>query len=173
MSPSSKKIKIGLISDTHGYLDPRIYQYFEHVDEIWHAGDIGNIELLQELQDFKNTKSVYGNIDDLRLQQLLPEVYVEDIEGLKMMMIHIAGQPPRYAKGIKALLKEHQPDVLICGHSHILKIQRDSQANLIYINPGAAGKQGFHKKRTLIRCSIQAGRLQEMEVIELGLRGKA
>lgn len=164
--------RIGLISDTHGYLDPAVFKYFEDMDEIWHAGDIGHGQVLDQLGQFKPTKAVFGNIDTPEFQCKLPEVHIEIIDGLKVLMIHIAGQPPRYAKGIKRLLKKHSPDVLICGHSHILKVARDPEANLIYINPGAAGKQGFHKKRTLIRCAIQEGRLQEMEVIELGLRGK-
>ncbi len=166
-------VKIGLISDTHGFLDPLVFKYFENVDQIWHAGDIGTHQLLKELESFKPTKSVFGNIDDGAMQRDLPEVYTEEIEGLKLLMIHIAGKPPRYAKGIKSLINEHCPDVLICGHSHILKVERDPQSNLIFINPGAAGQQGFHKKRTLIRFSIDEGQLKNMEVIELGLRGRA
>lgn len=165
--------KIGLISDTHSHLDKSVFKYFEQVDEIWHAGDIGEQTVLQQLSAFKTTKAVYGNIDDQYLQRTLPEVYTEEVDGLKLLMIHIAGKPPYYAKGIKALLTKHQPDLLICGHSHILKVERDPKADLIYINPGAAGQQGFHKKRTIMRFDIDKGHIKNMEVIELGTRGKA
>ena len=165
--------KIGLISDTHGYLDPSVFKYFDQVDEIWHAGDIGESGVLDQLKAHKTTKAVFGNIDTPQYQRDLPEVLIEDINGLKIMMIHIAGKPPRYAKGIKGLLKEHQPQVLICGHSHILKVERDPAIPLIYINPGAAGQQGFHKKRTIMRFAIEEGQLKNMEVIQLGSRGKA
>lgn len=165
--------KIGLISDTHGHLDPAVFKHFELIDEIWHAGDIGESNVLEDLNSFKPTKAVFGNIDILEYQRELPEILIEEIEGLKVMMIHIAGKPPRYAKGIKAKLKQYQPDVLICGHSHILKVERDPAIPLIYINPGAAGQQGFHKKRTIMRFDIEEGQLKNMEVIELGSRGRA
>jgi len=166
-------IKIGLISDTHGFLDPKVEKHFSEVDEIWHAGDIGENEVLGKLQKLKTTKAVFGNIETVEMQRNLPEVHTEEIQGLKIMMIHIAGKPGRYAKGINDLLRKHQPDVLICGHSHILRVERDPKHKLIFINPGAAGQQGFHKKRTIMRFAIDQGKLKNMEVIELGTRGKA
>jgi len=165
--------KLGLISDTHGFLDPKVAKHFSDVDEIWHAGDIGESGVLEKLQSFKPIKVVYGNIETQERQQALPEVIVENVEELKFMMIHIAGQPGRYAKGINQLIKTHQPDVLICGHSHILRVERDQKHQLMYINPGAAGQQGFHKTRTLLRFKIEGARLLDMEVIELGSRGRA
>ena len=166
-------VRIGLISDTHGFFDSKVEKHFNEVDQIWHAGDIGENAVLEKLQAFKSTRAVFGNIETQKMQESLPEIHIEEIEGIKMMMIHIAGRPGRYSKGITTLLKEHQPKVLICGHSHILRVERDPKFDLIYINPGAAGQQGFHKKRTLLRFSIDNGVLKHMEVIELGIRGKA
>lgn len=166
-------IRIGLISDTHGFFDLKVEKHFNEVDQIWHAGDIGENAVLEKLQAFKPTRAVFGNIETQKMQQSLPEIHIEEIEGVKLMMIHIAGRPGRYSKGITTLLKEHQPNVLICGHSHILRVESDPKFDLIYINPGAAGQQGFHKKRTLLRFSIDNGVLKHMEVIELGIRGKA
>lgn len=165
--------KIGLISDTHGFFDPKVKNHFAEVDEIWHAGDIGEQSVLQKLQDLKPVKVVFGNIETPEMQRELPEIYIESIEGLKFLMIHIAGRPGRYAKGLTSLLKKEKPDVLICGHSHILRVERDPKHELIYINPGAAGQHGFHRKRTLIRFEIGGGQLNNMEVIELGTRGRA
>ena len=129
--------------------------------------------LYQKLQDLKPVKVVFGNIETPEMQRELPEIYIESIEGLKFLMIHIAGRPGRYAKGLTSLLKKEKPDVLICGHSHILRVERDPKHELIYINPGAAGQHGFHRKRTLIRFEIGGGQLNNMEVIELGTRGRA
>ena len=165
--------KIGLISDTHGFFDPKVKNHFAEVDEIWHAGDIGEQSVLQKLQDLKPVKVVFGNIETPEMQRELPEIYIESIEGLKFLMIHIAGRPGRYAKGLTSLLKKEKPDVLICGHSHILRVERDPKHELIYINPGAAGQHGFHRKRTLIRFEIGGGQLKNMEVIELGTRERA
>ena len=165
--------KIGLISDTHGFFDPKVKNHFAEVDEIWHSGDIGEQSVLQKLQDLKPVKVVFGNIETPEMQRELPEIYIESIEGLKFLMIHIAGRPGRYAKGLTSLLKKEKPDVLICGHSHILRVERDPKHELIYINPGAAGQHGFHRKRTLIRFEIGGGQLNNMEVIELGTRGRA
>jgi len=166
-------ISIGLISDTHGFLDQNVFKHFDIVDEIWHAGDIGENGVLDNLSAFKPCKAVFGNIDTIEMQRSLPEVLVETIEGVKIMMIHIAGRPGRYAKGISALIKQHQPHLLICGHSHILRVERDAKHNLLYINPGAAGQHGFHQKRTLIRFRLDQTKIENMEVIDLGRRGKA
>jgi putative phosphoesterase len=165
-------ISIGLISDTHGFLDQNVYKHFDIVDEIWHAGDIGENSVLEDLSTFKPCKAVFGNIDTIEMQRSLPEVLIETIEGVKIMMIHIAGRPGRYAKGVSALIQQHQPHLLICGHSHILRVERDAKHNVLYINPGAAGQHGFHQKRTLIRFTIDQGKVNNMEVIELGRRGR-
>lgn len=166
-------LKIGLIADTHGFFDPKLKKHFEEVDEIWHAGDIGEMVVLEKLQSMKPVEVVHGNIETPQIQRSLPEVIVASKEGLKLMMIHIAGRPGRYAKGIDSLLKKHQPDLLICGHSHILRVERDPRYNMIYLNPGAAGQQGFHKKRTILLFTIDSGKLKDMKAVELGVRGKA
>ena len=166
-------MRIGLISDTHSFLDEKVYQYFKECDEVWHAGDIGDITVLEALSKFKPVRAVYGNIDGPEVKAKCPEKQIFDIDGLKVYMIHIGGTPPRYAKGIKADLKKEQPQLFICGHSHILKVMPDETLNkMLYMNPGAAGRQGFHKMRTLLRFDIIGGKLQNLEAIELGKRGQ-
>ena len=165
-------MKIGLISDTHGYLDEKIYTYFKECDEIWHAGDIGDFSILEKLRSFKNVRAVYGNIDgnDLRLV-LKPELRF-DVEGLHVWIIHIGGHPPNYTPAIKKRIKIIMPNLLICGHSHILRVMPDTNlVNFLYLNPGAAGIQGFHKIRTIIRFSIKDKKVKDMQAIELGSRG--
>ncbi len=164
-------MKIGLLSDTHGFLDEKIFSYFAHVDEIWHAGDIGAISLLHELNNFKPTVAVYGNIDDTEMQSAAPENHLLEREGLKILMTHIAGKPPTYNQRVKKLINEYEPGLLICGHSHILKVQADPVHHLLYMNPGAAGIHGFHQVKTLLRFDIEAGKPKNLEVIELGKRG--
>ena len=166
-------MKIGLISDTHSFLDEKVFQYFEPVDEIWHAGDIGDIQVANQLEKFKTFRAVYGNIDGLEIRQKYPEMLIFTIEQVKVLIIHIGGYPSRYAKGIKNLLLEQKPKLFICGHSHILKVMPDPKLdNLLHINPGAAGQQGFHHMRTLVRFDIDSGRMKNLEVIELGMRGR-
>jgi len=163
--------RIGLISDTHSYLDPLVFDYFENCDEIWHLGDIGSESIITELQNFKPLRVVYGNIDTPYLQKTLPEVDVFDLEGLKVMLIHIGAIPPRYNPKIKALLKKHSPNLFLCGHSHILKVIKDpNTVGLVYINPGAAGKHGFHHVRTLMKMELHDGKVVNLEVNELGKR---
>jgi uncharacterized protein len=165
-------MKIGLISDTHGYLDPKVFTHFKECDEIWHAGDIGTSSLANQLEEFKPLKAVYGNIDDTALQNRFPEDLVFQCEGMKVWMTHIGGAPPRYNPRIKKMIKDVNPDIFICGHSHILRVKRDpAYNNMFYINPGAAGNQGFHSMKTLIRMEINQKQIQSMEVIELGKRG--
>lgn len=166
-------MKIGLISDTHGFLDEKVFTHFEACDEIWHAGDIGEGEVLNRLKQFKPTLAVYGNIDTIEYQNTLPQILEFEREGVSVFMIHIGGKPPRYSKGVKALLKQAQPKLFICGHSHILKVMKDDQLNLLYMNPGAAGQQGFHQMRTLLRFDLEGGEIKNLEVIELGKRGRA
>lgn len=165
-------MKIGLISDTHGFLDERVYHHFKDCDEIWHAGDIGENQVLEKLQNFKPTRAVFGNIETTAMQNNLPEYISFEAGGVQVFMIHIGGKPPRYAKGVKALIKEHQPKVFICGHSHILKVMMDKELNTLYMNPGAAGKQGFHQMRTLLRFDVEDGSIKNLEVIELGKRSQ-
>ncbi len=166
-------MKIGLLSDTHGHLDTAIFEYFESVDEVWHAGDVGDMASYQKLNAFKPLVAVYGNIDPSVLRQHLPEQVYFERQGLKIWMIHIGGYPPRYEPGIKNRLDEMQPDLFVCGHSHILKVMPDNERKpLLHINPGAAGHQGFHMYRTIVRLQITDGRIHDLEVIKLGKRGK-
>ena len=164
--------KIGLLSDTHGYLDPKVFHYFQDCDEIWHAGDIGTLELLEALEAFKPTRAVYGNIDGAEIRTAAPENLIWDCEGLIVFMTHIGGYPGRYNARVREILDREKPGLYICGHSHILKIMPDKKRSLLHINPGAAGKHGFHKVKTLTRFTVADGRIDGLEVIELGLRGK-
>jgi len=165
-------MKIGLISDTHSHLDPKVLEYFQSVDEIWHAGDIGEVSVTQQLQQLKPLRAVYGNVDDKNLQALHPEDLWFDCEGLRIWITHIAGSPPNYNPRTKKILKEKSADVLICGHSHILKVIKDPKYNLHYINPGAAGNHGFHHTKTIMRFEILNKEIKNMEVIELRKRGQ-
>lgn len=166
-------MKIGLISDTHSYLDERVFHHFQNCDEIWHAGDIGENQVLEKLSEFKPTKAVFGNIDSPIMQKELPEYLILEYEGVKTLMIHIGGKPGKYAKGVRQLILEHQPKLFICGHSHILKVMMDRELGTLYMNPGAAGKHGFHQMRTLLRFDLKAGEIKNLEVIELGKRAQA
>jgi hypothetical protein len=165
-------MKIGLLSDTHSFLDPRIFEYFQEVDEIWHAGDIGDAAVADQLEKFKPFRAVFGNIDD----RILQSRYAEDLnfvcEGLSVLITHIGGSPPRYNARVKKLLTQQRPDIFICGHSHILQIKKDPALNnLLFINPGAAGNHGFHPVKTIVRFKINDRSIDSMEVIELGKRG--
>jgi putative phosphoesterase len=163
-------MKIGLLSDTHGYLDEKIYDYFSNCDEVWHAGDIGSKEILTDLERFKPLRAVYGNIDGKEIRTIFPEDLFFPCEGLQVWMTHIGGKPPRYTPRILKVLKGQAPDIFICGHSHILKIARDDRLNMLFLNPGAAGKQGFHKFRTIVRFTVTEKKITAMEAIELGKR---
>ncbi len=164
--------RIGLLSDTHSYLDPKIFKYFEEVDEIWHAGDIGSMEIIEQLEAFKPLRVVYGNIDGGKLRTEFPLDLRFECEGMQVWMTHIGGYPGRYNRRVRILMQEHAPDLFICGHSHILKVMPDKKHDLLHINPGACGIHGFHKVRTIVRFSIEDAILKDLEVIELGLRGK-
>ncbi len=164
-------MKIGLISDTHSHLDPKVFEYFKNVDEIWHAGDIGTLSLLEELEAFKPTVAVFGNIDGHEIRSASPEDQIFEREGVNVLMTHIAAKPPRYNPRVKKLITEHKPNILVCGHSHILKVQPDPANNLLFINPGAAGIHGFHQVKTLLRFDLEQGKPKSLEVIELGKRG--
>ena len=165
-------MKIGILSDTHGYLDKKIFDYFSDCDEIWHAGDIGDMTVANQLADFKPLRAVYGNVDGLQIRQIFPEELLFELAGMKIYMIHIGGRPGRYAKGVKSRLKQINPDIFVTGHSHILRIEKDTNlGGLLYMNPGAAGKQGLHKIKTLIRFDIVDKQAKNIQVIELGKRG--
>ncbi|MBO6524193.1 MAG: metallophosphoesterase family protein [Balneolaceae bacterium] len=167
-------IKIGLISDTHNYLDPQVFDYFKDCDEIWHAGDFGTIQIADKLKEIAPVLGVYGNIDgqDIRKEYPLHQRFERD--GIDFWMTHIGGIPGRYCIPIREEMENNTPDVFICGHSHILKVARDQEQNkMLYINPGAAGKQGFQEYRTVIRFEIDSGKIQNVEVINLGKAGVA
>jgi putative phosphoesterase len=159
--------RIGLISDTHNYLDEAVFKHFDQCDEIWHAGDFGTIALADRLAAFKPLKGVYGNIDGKDVREVYPEHLRFECEGVDVWITHIGGYPGRYSAPIKAQIVAHPPKLFITGHSHILKVMPDKNLDLLHINPGAAGKQGWHKVRTLIRFSISNGRIHDLEVIEL------
>ena len=163
---------IGLISDTHGYLDPAVLRHFEKVDEIWHAGDIGSAEVADVLESIKPLRAVYGNIDDREMQVRFPEHLRFECSGVQVWLTHIAGTPPRYTKHLRAGLERAPAGLLVCGHSHILKVMPDPQrSGMLYINPGAAGRQGFHHMRTILILKLEAGRVIDLAAVELGPRG--
>ncbi len=163
--------RIGILSDTHGFLDPPVFDYFNECDEIWHAGDFGN-EVGEALEGFKLLRGVHGNIDGDKVRKSYLGEVLFNCEEVKIFMTHIGGYPPRYEPGILNKLQNMLPDIFICGHSHILKITRDPGLNnLLCINPGAAGKAGLHKVRTIIRLKIEGKKIFDLEVIELGKRG--
>lgn len=160
--------RIGLLSDTHAYWDDKYFKYFEECDEIWHAGDIGSVELYEKLQSFRTFRGVYGNIDGQPLRNILPETNIFEIEGAKVFIKHIGGYPGKYAPMVKSMLMDEKPKLFVSGHSHILKVKFDKELDILHINPGAAGKYGFHKVRTLVRFSVDNGAFSDLEVVELG-----
>lgn len=161
-----------MISDTHGYLDETVFTHFEHCDEIWHAGDVGSTEILDRLVKFKPLRVVSGNIDGREIRQRSVENLRFELEGFRVWLTHIGGAPPRYNPVAGPILKADPPDIFVCGHSHILRVIRDPKlSNMLYINPGAAGNEGFHKMRTILRFTLESRKVKDMEVVELGLRG--
>lgn len=163
-------MKIGLLSDTHGHWDKRYGDHFKDCDEIWHAGDIGQEEIITRLAKIKPVRAVYGNIDDQRIRIQYPRIAVFMAEDVKVMLTHIGGYPGRYAPEVRAELYKERPGLFISGHSHILKVMFDESLNCLHINPGAAGISGFHQVRTLIRFGIEGKKIKDLEVIELGSR---
>ena len=164
--------RIGLISDTHGYVNPKIYTHFDECDEIWHAGDFGTIDVSIELEAFKPLRGVYGNVDGDSVRRVHPLDQRFELEGVNVFMTHIGGYPGRLERRVREEFKENPADLYICGHSHILKIMRDPKHNnLLHINPGAAGNQGFHKVCTLVRLTLDSGVIRDVQTIELGHRG--
>jgi hypothetical protein len=164
-------MRIGLLSDTHGWLDPRIKDHFAECDEIWHAGDIGSIGVAEELAEWKPLRAVYGNIDGGDLRKEFSEHQRFTMGGVRVWMTHIGGKPPRYDRSVIDELRASPPDLFICGHSHICSVQFDPNLNCLYMNPGAVGRHGWHKVRTILRFSLAAGKIKDLEVIELGPRG--
>lgn len=160
--------RIGLLSDTHSHLDEAIFKHFAQCDEIWHGGDFGFTDLIEKLQAFKPLKGVYGNIDNPKIRNQFPEVLSFTCEEVKVLMIHIGGYPGRYSALAKKEISLHKPKLFISGHSHILKIMYDKQNDCLHINPGAAGFQGWHQVRTLVRFTIDGDNIKDCEIIELG-----
>jgi putative phosphoesterase len=161
--------RIGLISDTHGFLDEAVFKHFENCDEVWHAGDFGS-DVAMRLKERKSLKGVFGNIDEQDIRSEFPEQLVFMCEDVKVLIRHIGGSPPRYNPEMKKELLHHKPQLFISGHSHILKVMFDEKINCLHMNPGAAGKQGWHKVRTIIRFAIDGKEIKNCEVIELGNR---
>ena len=159
-------MKIGLLSDTHSYLHPKVFEFFAECDEIWHCGDIGNIEILIQLQSFKPLRAVYGNIDGKDVRSQYNENELFSIDQTKVLMTHIGGYPSKYNPNALRLIKEHQPAIFVCGHSHILRVMYDKTHQLLYINPGAAGLEGFHKLITFLRFDLLNNTPGNMEVFE-------
>lgn len=159
--------RIGLLSDTHGYLDDKILNHLKDCDVIWHAGDIGEGMILEPLKKITETRAVWGNIDSPLKRKELPETDIFYCEDFKILMIHIAGKFESYTPQVRTLLKEHEPEILICGHSHILKIAQDKKLNLMYINPGAAGIYGFHTIRTLLLFDMDKHNISNLRVVEM------
>lgn len=158
--------KILLLSDTHGYIDDDILKYVKQADEVWHAGDIGNLEVTDAIKALKPLRAVYGNIDDAKARMEFPEHNRFTCEKVDVWMTHIGGYPGRYNPRIKAEINEKPPKLFICGHSHILKVMPDKKLNLLHMNPGAVGKQGLHKVRTMLRFTIDGDKIGNLEVVE-------
>lgn len=162
--------KILLISDTHNYLDKGLIKHIEAADEVWHAGDIGEIKLCREIEKIKPVRAVFGNIDGPDIRAIFPENLVFNCEQIRVAITHIAGSPGKYPSRVKELLLRSRPKLFICGHSHILKVMYDKEFGLLYMNPGACGVHGFHVKKTALRFEIEGTEIKNLAVIELGSR---
>jgi len=158
--------KILLLSDTHGYIDEDILKYVKRADEVWHAGDIGDLRVTDAIKDLKPLRGVYGNIDNTKIRAEFPEHNRFKCEDVKVLMTHIGGYPPKYNMQIRKALLQNPPRLFICGHSHILKVMPDKKLKLLHMNPGAVGKHGFHKVRTMLRFTIDGNTIDNLEVIE-------
>ena len=161
-------MKILLFSDTHDYFDEKLIKYIQSVDEVWHAGDIGTLEVCQQIEKIKPLKAVYGNIDGQEIRKVYPKNAIFMCEEVKVLITHIGGYPNKYNLEAQKLILQEKPALFICGHSHILKIMYDKQHTLLHLNPGAAGIQGFHQVKTALRFAINGTEIKNMEIIELG-----
>lgn len=159
-----------LLSDTHSHLDERILEYAQQVDEIWHCGDFGNMEIVEQLEKIKPLRGVYGNIDNHTIRASFPEVLRFTCENVEVLMIHIGGYPGKYSPLAKTEIQKQAPKLFISGHSHILKAMYDQKNTLLHLNPGACGKSGWHRMRTMMRFQINGDQIENLEVIELGSR---
>lgn len=162
--------KILLISDTHGNLDTKVFKYIESVDEVWHAGDIGTLEVCRQIEKLKPLRAVHGNIDGTEINKEYPEDQIFLCEHVKVLITHIGGYPGKYSPRARKLIEQEKPKLFICGHSHILKVMYDKSNDLLHLNPGAAGVHGFHNVKTLLRFVVEGSEIKDMEVIELGKR---
>ncbi len=162
--------KILLLSDTHGYMDEAILKYVAQADEVWHAGDIGNLEVTDKIREIKPLRAVHGNIDDPTIQKEFPEHNRFFCEEVDVWITHIGGYPSKYDRRVREEIKARPPKLFICGHSHILKVMSDKKLQLLHMNPGACGKHGFHHVRTLLRFVIDGDKISDLEVVELGKR---
>lgn len=165
-------MKIGLLSDTHGWIHPRLFEHFAGCDEIWHAGDIGNIETADTLAGFRPFKAVYGNVDNSLVRSVYKENLIFTVEEIRVWITHVGGTPGHYDRRVLTSIKDIHPDLFICGHSHIAKVMYDKKTGFLYVNPGAAGYNGFHKYMTAVRFQIDGKSIHDLEMIELGERGK-
>ncbi len=165
--------RVGLLSDTHSFLDEKVFQYFAECDEIWHAGDFGNMEVVDLLQDFKPLRGVYGNIDGQDIRREMPLDLRFECDGVPVFMTHIGGYPGRYEPRVRKILQEQPPvnGLFISGHSHILKVMPDKALGFLHINPGACGNEGWHKVKTLVRFTLDKGKISDLQIIEIGSRG--
>ena len=159
--------KISLLSDTHSVLDERFIPHLKHSDEIWHAGDIGSLEIYDKLNEISKVKAVYGNIDNHQIRITLASEVFFKCEGVKIYMTHIGGYPGKYSKTVKEKIEKTKPDIFICGHSHILKVMNDKINNLLFINPGAAGNHGIHQVKTIVKFIINEKKISDLKIIEL------
>ena len=159
--------QIVLLSDTHNSLDERFFSYFDKADEIWHAGDIGNLSVSNKLQEFTLLRAVWGNIDNTNIRAEFKETLCFECEEVKVLMTHIGGYPGKYAGKIHSIIKEEKPDLFISGHSHILKVIYDKKYNLLHMNPGASGNHGIHKVKTILVFKIIGSKIKDLKVIEL------
>ena len=164
-------VRILLLSDTHSFIDDQILKFVKQADEVWHAGDIGNITVTDTIKALKPLRAVYGNIDNTEIRTEFPLDNEFTIEGITVYMTHIGGYPPKYNQRSREKLHLNTPKIFICGHSHILKVMPDKKLGLLHMNPGAAGKHGFHSIRTMLRFTIDKKEIKDLEVIELGKRG--
>ncbi|MDX9845739.1 MAG: metallophosphoesterase family protein [Tenuifilaceae bacterium] len=159
--------RVGILSDTHGHWDEQLANFFAQCDELWHAGDIGNIETADTIAQFKPLKAVHGNIDDFRVRSVYPKILQFRCEEVDVLITHIGGYPNRYESDMLAIIKTQKPKLFICGHSHILKVIYDKKYDLLHINPGAAGKSGFHHVRTAVRLTIDGETMKDLEILEI------